>query len=271
MSNRPFFVAEPASIHWRKQLMAWLPRQPIWWHMTRWPMSGEIVLSDGPSSFFNSSPLTCDECRDLFDIAAGLVLADVSLEQELPGVARHVATCANCREELLSLVHVLRAASSTSLPHLPVGLSPIQALQVKAAPHEPANTWMIPVSVLTQRWLGNPLLAQARSIADQPVVSERRLLMAGAIETSWGLAGVEVTAQRDLNSPAQIEIQVRVAFDQPVHEAVRVVIGWADQELVAVLDESGYARFVGIALNSLFDTSTGQAKDDLCLSLSPAP
>ncbi len=49
------------------------------------------------SLFDNDSPLTCDECRDLLDVATVAVLAGQSLEQELPGAAAHLAVCAECR------------------------------------------------------------------------------------------------------------------------------------------------------------------------------
>jgi hypothetical protein len=55
-------------------------------------------------------PLTCEECRDLADAAVSYLLADSPLEQSMPGVARQLAGCGECRQEIESLVRVLRSA-----------------------------------------------------------------------------------------------------------------------------------------------------------------
>ncbi len=228
-----------------------------------------MVVINKRSSLFDTSPLTCDECRDLLDAAAGFALVGASLEQGMPGVAYHIATCANCREEYDSLVHVLRIAPGMALPRL--RSTHIQSLPLtQISRSQPGNNWIIPAPVLADRWFTNPSLAQARSVASRPTPFERRLLLAEVAETQWGLTGLEVVVQRKPDSPDQIEIQVNVAFDQPVHESVRVTLGYAGHTFTSILDEQGHARFTDIALGSLFDVSAKQATSDLSLSLNSA-
>jgi hypothetical protein len=221
------------------------------------------------SSLFDTSPLTCNECRDLLDAAAGFALVDVSLEQGMPGVAHHIATCANCREEYDSLVHVLRVAPGLVAPRLSSMRKSPKLGQIPPR-SKPGNNWVIPAPVLADRWFTSPSLAQARAVTSQPAMFERRLLLAEIAETQWGLAGLEIVAQRQPDSPDHVEIQVQVAFDTSVSEPVRVILEYANQTFAAVLDERGHARFADIALSSLFEVDAKQATSDLSVSLSPA-
>jgi len=233
----------------------------------RWSFDWRFAVSSTRSGLFDTTPLTCAECRDLMDVAAGLTLTGVSLEQGLPGFARHIATCANCREEYELLVYALRTAPGTALPL--VSMIPLQTPSPAQAPLETNLTtaWVVPAQILAEQWFGHTGLTQACGDTDLP---DRRLLFADAASTPWALAGLEVSAQRESQSSRRIELSVQVAFDQPVDKPFHITLRWADQTCTSMLDEQSRARFAGIAIDSLFDANVGQAKSDLQVLLAPA-
>ncbi len=224
-------------------------------------------MSRKRTGLLDPTPLDCAECRDLMDVAVGLTLTGVPLEQGLPGFGRHIAICANCREEYELLLYTLRAAPGVALPL--VSSLPLQRPSPASASVEVSSSraWLVPSQVLAQQWFGQAGLTLARGDTD---LLDRRLLFANAASTPWGLAGLEILAQRVSYSSDHIEIAVQVAFEQPPNVPIRATLEWGDQTLTSELDQHGSAHFTDIVMSSLFDTSTRQAKDDLRLSLSVA-
>jgi hypothetical protein len=233
-------------------------------------ITGDTTLPEQRLGLLDPSPLTCKECLDLLDVAAGLTLANMPLEQGAPGFARHIASCDACRQEYESLVHVLRTAPGLTLSHISSLRAKLPAFADAIARITPATSWQVPAHVLAARWFGQAGLAQARSIASPTAMPAPYPLLVDAAQTAWGLAGIEVTAQREPSSSDHIELNVQVAFDQPVRESIRVTLHWADQTCTSILDQQGRAKFSGIALDLLFDSDTHQAKSALDMSLEPA-
>jgi len=56
--------------------------------------------------------LSCDECHELLDAYAELMLAGKNPEEIMPLVAEHLAACPCCTEELGILLDALRAQRS---------------------------------------------------------------------------------------------------------------------------------------------------------------
>jgi hypothetical protein len=188
--------------------------------------------------------------------SADASLSDAESQQQYPLMWRHFHFCASCAQEYRLVMELARLEAAGQLEQPTLVPSP--------------SGWIMPAPVLAGRWFTPFSLAQARSAAKQPANLERRLLLSEIVKTQWGLAGLEIVARRESNSPDQIEIEVNVAFEQPVRESVRVTLGYAGQTVTSVLDKQSRAQFTNIALNSLFDVSAKQARSSLCLSLNSA-
>jgi hypothetical protein len=59
--------------------------------------------------------IPCDECYEMADAYAEMVLAGVDAAQVLPLVEDHLNRCPACREEFEALIDALRALSGTPL------------------------------------------------------------------------------------------------------------------------------------------------------------
>jgi hypothetical protein len=55
--------------------------------------------------------ISCDECFEMADLYAEMVMAGVDAAQVLPLVEDHLARCPGCREEFEALIDALRAIS----------------------------------------------------------------------------------------------------------------------------------------------------------------
>jgi hypothetical protein len=200
--------------------------------------------------------IQCEEAGVLIGRSADALLSDEDSQKQYPALWRHFHFCSNCAEEYALAMELARLEAAGQLEQPTLAPSP--------------SGWILPAPVLAGRWFTAPLLAQARSAAGQPAAFERHLLLSEVVKTPWGLAGLEIVAQRESGSSDQIEIGVNVAFEQPVNESIRATLRYAGEAATSVLDEHGHARFTDIALNGLFDVSAKQARSNLCLFLSPA-
>lgn len=233
--------------------------------------------------------LSCQECEELLDLYVDEELqgrdpstgsgqapstgSGRAVQQMYPLVWQHLRTCSRCRQAHDLLADTLSLERRGELPVSPHRIAPrLPFLQ----PQSPDTAWTTRLrsridgapfglsltfnlsylqSLLSGRGISRPSpLSPLPARADKPVApSATLLLLSDLIPMGDQTLAVEVTADRDIETPDRLRLRAAIASSTSLPQGLCATLNWAGQTRSGAIDARGQIDFGEVSLTALQD------------------
>lgn len=218
-----------------------------------------------------STTMSCQTCRENLDLIAVDELAGRDIFRQYPDLILHLISCQDCRAAYIILRETLRSEQDENTPLMISAPNPL--LESTQAPWKrvegpSANSLPLRFEVACDfitRALRGPQLALARG---EEISEEDRttLLLADFLQIEQSTYVVKASLYRRLDDPESIDLEVRLANEDPLPEELTVYLTWADIRRSTSIAGTETVYFRNLPLSELIDPQTGEIQADLALT-----
>ena len=218
-----------------------------------------------------STTMSCQTCRENLDLIAVDELAGRDIFRQYPDLILHLIACQECRAAYLLLRETLRSEQDENMPLMISAPNPL--LESTQAPWrcvEGPSADSLPLRFevacdFITRALRGPQLALARG---EKIGEEDRttLLLADFVQIKQTTYVVQVSSYRRVDEPESIDLEVRLANEDPLPEELTIYLAWADIRRSTSISGTETVYFRNLPLSELIDPQTGEVQADLALT-----
>ncbi|MGD1992743.1 MAG: hypothetical protein PVI59_06085 [Anaerolineae bacterium] len=215
--------------------------------------------------------MSCQTCRDNFDLIAVDELAGRDILRRYPDLFRHLIECQECRAAYLLLRETLRSESGEDAPLMLASPTPLlSSIQPPWRRVKGDSARLFPLAFeiardFISRALRGPQLAFARGENSSPE-KQTTLVLADLLQAEQANYVIEATIHRRIECPDLIDLEIRLVNEVPLREGLTVHVSWANIHRSAPVVEGEAVTFRDLPLSQLTDPQTDQIKADLALT-----